>query len=190
MASKRKQRRAKPVAEKLSQPSKWRLQHGSFSDPVRAADPETGAPLIHRRAVDTLGLMLTNDTITPAMHDAGAAFRSLFRAAALDSLRTSPLIRIQGGKGDQLTDRHLDARRRVGAMLDALGGQDSVAGSCVWYVVGCEASIREWATRQGWRGKPVGHSQAQGILVAALGMLAGHRRGTPGGSHFLFFDHG
>jgi hypothetical protein len=31
---------------------------------------------------------------------------------------------------------------------------------------------REWAIRQGWGGRPVRQEQAQGILVAALGMLA------------------
>jgi len=50
----------------------------------------------------------------------------------------------------------------------------SPAGSCVWHVVGLQRSIREWAMRQGWGGKPVRAEQAQGILVAALGMLARH----------------
>ena len=34
--------------------------------------------------------------------------------------------------------------------------------------------VREWALRQGWGGRPVRQEQAQGILVAALGMLAAH----------------
>lgn len=58
--------------------------------------------------------------------------------------------------------------------MTALGGADSAAGSCVWHVIGCGMSIREWAVRQGWGGRSVGHAQAQGILVAALGVLAGH----------------
>ena len=33
--------------------------------------------------------------------------------------------------------------------------------------------------RQGWGGKPVRVEQAQGILVAALGMLASHYRYGP-----------
>jgi hypothetical protein len=33
--------------------------------------------------------------------------------------------------------------------------------------------VREWALRQGWGGRPVRQEQAQGILVAALGVLAG-----------------
>jgi hypothetical protein len=44
----------------------------------------------------------------------------------------------------------------------------------VWHVVGLQRSIREWAIRQGWGGRPVRQEQAQGILVAALGVLAGH----------------
>ena len=55
----------------------------------------------------------------------------------------------------------------------ALGGFESAAGSCVWHVVGLECSVREWALRQGWGGRSVGHAQAQGMLVAALGVLVG-----------------
>ncbi|MCO6415162.1 hypothetical protein JYK14_03095 [Siccirubricoccus sp. KC 17139] len=183
MAGKRKPKRATAQHEDLSKPSKWRLQHGSFEGPVRMDDPETGTPVAHRRAVDTLGAMLANGTITQAMHDAGAVFRAQFRAAALDTVRASPLIRIPGGTGDPLTERNVDARRKVAAALDALGSQDSAAGSCAWHVLGCEASVREWAARQGWGGKLVGHSQAQGILVATLGVLAWHYgldKGRPG----------
>jgi hypothetical protein len=57
---------------------------------------------------------------------------------------------------------------------EALGGVASPAGSCVWHVVGLQRSVREWAMRQGWGGRPVRQEQAQGILVAALGMLAAH----------------
>jgi hypothetical protein len=129
-----------------------------------------------RRAVATLGLMLANGTITPAMHEAGAVFRAQFRAAALDELRPMPLVRVPGGTGDTLTERQAAARTKVAAALDTLGGVDNPAGNCVWHVVGLECSVREWATRQGWGGRPVGHAQAQGILVAALGVLAGHFR--------------
>ena len=55
---------------------------------------------------------------------------------------------------------------------EALGGLSSPAGSCVWHVVGLQRSVREWAMRQGWGGRPVRQEQAQGILVAALGVLA------------------
>jgi hypothetical protein len=41
-------------------------------------------------------------------------------------------------------------------------------------VLGCQRSIREWALRLGWGGWPIDQKQAQGILVAALGVLASH----------------
>jgi hypothetical protein len=58
--------------------------------------------------------------------------------------------------------------------MQALGGISTPAGSCVWHVVGLQRSVREWAMREGWGGRPVRQEQAQGILVAALGMLAAH----------------
>lgn len=174
MAVKRKQTRIKSERECLSKPSQWRLQHGGFGEAERTADPETGTPVAHRRAVDTLGMMLANGTITQEMHEAGAYFRTLFRSAALDGMSKSPLLRMPGATADTLSDHHMDARRKVATALDALGGHDSAAGSCAWHVIGMESSVREWAMRQGWRGRPVPPPQAQGMLVATLSVLAGH----------------
>ena len=58
--------------------------------------------------------------------------------------------------------------------MAALGGISSPAGGCVWHILGLQRSVREWAMQQGWGGRPVRQEQAQGILVAALGMLAAH----------------
>lgn len=179
MAGKRRVKQPKELREDLSKPSKWRLQHGGFSAAIREADPETGSPIEHRRAVDTLGMMMANGTITPQMHEAGCIFRTLFRSAALDGIATSQLIRLAGATNDDLPNRQIDARRRVAEALDALGGHDSPAGSCAWFVVGLEFSVREWAMRQGWSGRPLHGPVAQGILVAALGTLAMHFGLTP-----------
>jgi hypothetical protein len=95
--------------------------------------------------------------------------------ANLDPLRALPILRIPGtGRDPDLNDRQLHARRCVHKALEALGGISSPAGSCVWHLVGLQRSVREWALRQGWGGRPVRQEQAQGILVAALGMLAAH----------------
>jgi hypothetical protein len=179
MAAKRKPKQAKQHDDDLSKPSKWRLQHGGFSAPIRDADPETGSPVEYRRAVDTLALMLANGTITPQMHEAGSTFRTLFRSAALDTIATSQLIRLAGATNDDMPNRQIEARRRVANAIDALGGHDSPAGSCVWFVVGLEFSLREWAQRQGWSGRTVHGPTAQGMLVAALGTLAMHFGLTP-----------
>jgi hypothetical protein len=78
------------------------------------------------------------------------------------------------GREPELNERQLHARRRVHEAMEALGGISSPAGSCVWHVVGLQRSVREWAIRQGWGGRPVRQEQAQGILVGALGVLAAH----------------
>ena len=70
------------------------------------------------------------------------------------------------------TMRPCRRRRRVHRVMQALGGMSSPAGSCVWHVVGLQRSVREWALRQGWGGRLVRQEQAQGILIAALGVLA------------------
>jgi fermentation-respiration switch protein FrsA (DUF1100 family) len=125
--------------------------------------------------VDTLGLMRRAGTITREMHDAGCTFQAQFAIAHFDGVRCTSLIRLPGcgGPGD-LAAAQVDARRHVGKALDTLGGLDSPAGSCLWHIVGLQGSIRGWAMRQGWSGRPIGEKQAQGILIAALGMLAGH----------------
>ena len=174
--ARRKRHRHQPKPPALHEPSRWRLQHGDFTPPVREADPETGLTVLRRRAIDTLGLMLSRGTIRPAMQAAGEAFRGAFRAAAFNRLRATPLIRVPAATRETLTERTATAREHVARAMDALGGPASPAGSAIWHMVGCELSILEWDARQGWGGRPVGHVQAQGILVAALGVLARHYR--------------
>jgi len=174
MAVKRKAKATKQKPEDLAKPSKWRLQHGGFSEPIRVADPETGTPVQHRRAVDTMGVMLAHGSITPQMHEAGEIFRGLFRAACFDSMSTSQIMRIPGTRVDTLSTMQIDARRRVAAAMDALGRQDSPCGSCAWFVIGLEFSVREWSMRLGWAGRTVHGPVGQGILVGTLGILAVH----------------
>ncbi len=143
-------------------------------EPVYEADPD-GRPVVHHRTVDTLGIMLRAGTISKDMHDAAHDFQAQFTIARFDVIRCMPLLRLPGGSGPgDITDAQVDARRRVGEALDALGGLGTPAGSCVWHVVGLQRSVREWAMRQGWGGRPINEKHAQGILIAALGMLAPH----------------
>jgi hypothetical protein len=145
---------------------------GRELEEVREKDPD-GRIVVHHRTVDTLGKMLRSGTITQEMHDAATDFQAAFIIANLDPLRALPILRVPGtGREPELSERQVDARRRVHKAMEALGGISSPAGSCVWHVVGLQRSVREWAIRQGWGGRPVRQEQAQGILVAALGMLA------------------
>ena len=143
-------------------------------EPTYEADPD-GRPVVHHRVVDTLGRMMRNGNITREMHDAARDFEATFTIARFDPVVCMSLDRLPGSsRPADLTDAQVDARRRVGGAIDALGGFGSPAGGCVWHVVGLQCSIREWAMRQGWGGRPIGEKQAHGILVAALGMLARH----------------
>jgi hypothetical protein len=147
---------------------------GRELEEVREKDPD-GRIVYHHRTVDTLGKMLRAGTIDQAMHDVARDFQAAFIVANLDPLRALPILRVPGtGREPELNERQLDARRRVHRALEALGGLSSPAGSCVWHVVGLQRSVREWAIRQGWGGRPVEQKQATGILIAALGMLAAH----------------
>jgi Domain of unknown function (DUF6456) len=150
------------------------LRHNDVLEPVYEADPE-GRPVVHHRTVDTLGIMLRAGTISKDMHDAARDFQAQFTIACYDTLVCMRFRRDPSrGNRAELTETQIDARRRVGAAMDALGGLGSPAGGCVWHVVGLQRSIREWAMRQGWGGRPVRIEHAQGILVAAMGVLAGH----------------
>ena len=141
---------------------------------IYESDPD-GRPVVHHRTVDTIGRMLRSGAITNQMHDAARDFEATFTIARFDPVVCMALDRIPGtGSAVDLTDVQVDARRRVGEVFDALGGLGSPAGSCVWHVVGLQRSIREWSMRQGWGGKSIGEKQAHGILVAALGVLAGY----------------
>ena len=179
MAGKRKAKRTMPPREDLSKPSKWRLQHGGFDEGVRGTDPDTGTPILHRRAVDSLGVLLANGSITPHMHEAGEIFRAVFQRAALDRVRTMPMIRIPGGRADLLSESQTVARERVARAMTHLGGFGSPSGSIAWYVLGLEHSVRDWALRQGWNGRAVTPAIAHGILLGTLGILSAHFGLTP-----------
>lgn len=178
MAGKRKAKRT-TAREDLSKPSRWRLQHGGFDEAVRGTDPDTGTPILHRRAVDSLGVLLANGSITSQMHEAGEIFRAVFQRAALDRVRTMPMIRIPGGRADLLSESQTVARERVARAMTHLGGFGSPSGSIAWYVLGLEHSVRDWALRQGWNGRAVTPAIAHGILLGTLGILSAHFGLTP-----------
>jgi hypothetical protein len=172
------------MTKKQKQKQKLRFKPSAEAGQQRATrvvtefDPN-GIEVTHPRTVDTLGLMLRSGAITGAMHAAGRDFQAAFTVACFDSMprvNLNLMGRSPSPAHDvyNLSDRQLAARERAARAIDALGGHGSPAGSCVWHVVGMQTSVREWALRQGWGGRPVRQESAQGILVAALGVLAKH----------------
>ena len=172
-----KQRRAKLLKELLDEsgPTAERWRRGDVERAAQSIADEEGRPARPFRVVDTLLAMQRRQSITPAMRQAGEDFRALFAAANLDPLRVPDLARIpQGVREVPLTLRQAEARKKVWQALQALGGIASPAGSCVWHVIGCEWSVKEWALREGWGGRPLGQETAAGILIGALGVLQAH----------------
>jgi hypothetical protein len=169
--------KARAINDDESGPTPERLQHGPVERLDHAIADEAGRPARPYRGLDTLALMLRRGTISPAMHQAAEDFRALFHRASLDPLRVPDLARVRGGNRTDsapLSLRQAEARGKVWTALQALGGIASPAGSCVWHVVGCEATVKEWAAGQGWGGRPVAPETAAGILVGALGTLQAH----------------
>jgi hypothetical protein len=163
-------KRARP--EDITAPAPERWARGEVERLPAAIADEAGRPARPYRATDTLLVMERRRTITPAMRQAGEDFRAIFHAAALDPLRAADLNRVPGaGRDPQLGARGGAAREKVWAAMTALGGIHSPAGSCVWHVVGCEWTLKDWALREGWGGRPLGVETAAGILVGALGVL-------------------
>jgi len=154
-------------------PERWR--RGDVERVERSIADEAGRPARPFRHVDTLVRMLRRGSISPAMLQAGEDFRAVFAAAQLDGLRAPDLARVPQTLRDlEPTARQAQARKRVWQALAALGGIASPAGSCLWHVVGCEWTLRDWSLREGWGGRPLSEETAAGILVGALGVLQAH----------------
>ena len=158
--------------EDILAPTPERWQRDEVERLPTAIADEAGRPARPYRTTDTLLVMERRGTITRAMRQAAEDFRAIFRAAALDPLRAPDLNRVPGvGRALTLGERGGAAREKVWAALTALGGIQSPAGSCVWHVVGCEWTLKDWALREGWGGRPLSVETAAGVLVGALGVL-------------------
>ncbi len=174
---KRQKKLAGTFAASTTAPPRERWARGEVEALDRAIADEEGRPALPFRAIDTLTAMLRKGTITPAMHKAGNQFRDDFALAGLEPLRAADWGRVVGSGSsgrDHLSILQMDARQRVWEALVALGGMAAPAGCCAWHVLGREATLKEWATREGWGGRPISQETASGILVGALGVLQAH----------------
>jgi hypothetical protein len=154
---------------------------GRQLEEVRERDPD-GRPVMHHRVIGNLARWFHAGVITSEQYHAARAFEAAFAAAGLDPLRARRFDTVAGTgwHGPQPNEWQALARRRVTMAIDALGGHQSPAASCIWCVLGHQMSLRQWALRQRWGGRQVRHDQAQGVLVAALGVLvAQFRNGDP-----------
>ena len=152
-------------------PTPERRQHNRIVRIAEQIADETGAPSSPYRAVDTLGMMERNRTITATERQAGEQFRHDFRRAHLDPLKTQDIARprVDNAPRPSIDGRTEGARKRVWDAIRMVGGIASPAGSCLWHVVGWEQSLCQWAIETA---RP--KQMASGVLLAALGALVEH----------------
>ena len=153
-------------------PPPERRQHNRISRDLAQVVDANGAIGSPFRAESLLGRLERHGDIGQRERQAGEEFQRLFRLAHLDPLRAADMGQLRDQPWRTTSTEW--ARYRLNQALDALGGHGSPCGACAWYVLGCETSMREWALRQGWRGKTVNQHAAKGMLLSALGILAKH----------------
>lgn len=111
------------------------------------------------------------------MFIAGDFFRTMFRAAGLDQLHAQSFVAtVDGTSRPDVIGQHDVAFRYISGALRRLGGVNSPAGSCVWFVLGEGYTIRDWGEKCGWSGRTMSETYASGVLLTALGVLAGLSR--------------
>lgn len=152
----------------------WRRQHDPVervSDQIADAAGNIGNPW---RAIGVLAAMERRGTITAGMRAAGDRFHELFVLAHLEPLHAADMSRVGYSSNGSAFRGNIGAADAINAALNVLGGHSAVAACCAWFVLGCEYSLRQWASREGWRGRPLQAHAASGILIASLGVLQKH----------------
>jgi len=173
------------VATPLVEPTLERRRHDRIEAVPRAIADEAGRPARPYRCIDTLAMMERRGSITAEMRQAGEDFRNVFALAHHHRLHGMDYDRLRlphGGRSGPHREqadgaRVEDAKKAVWRQIQLVGGIASPAGSCLWHVVGAEQSIKQWAIEQGWNGRRISQEAASGILIAALGALAGQQYG-------------
>jgi hypothetical protein len=164
-------------------PTPERLNHGDVIRPADAILDAQGGLVRPYRGLDTLERMQRAGTINERERLAGNRFHDLFRHAMLDRLRATDPTRIPisvlNGSGTRAGagwagEGNEGARLAVLSALDALGGVQSIGGSCAWHVLGCEMTIVTWALTISSTGRRMNKHTASGVLLTDLQQLQAH----------------
>ena len=74
---------------------------------------------------------------------------------------------------DGVMGRVVDAKRRINAAMAILG---KIAGDAIWFVIGEDMSLREFAQRQAANGRTISVNEVKGRVISGLDILADHYR--------------
>jgi hypothetical protein len=148
---------------------------------IRDSDPsgEIVEHVVVRRAAP-IDRMHRACTIDGEMHQAGQRFHADFeRAQLLGRYGTIHLDGVSARGKSEMGDQVVAARERVKHALEALGHRPeasrvSASAEVCWWILGEEATIKEFVQRVRWGGRDMNEGKASGILIGVLEALALH----------------
>lgn len=161
------------ISDELAIPPAERAQHDPVERLPQAIADDEGRPADPYRVVTLLMRMERNGEIDADMLRAAIEFHVLFRRAHHDTLKTADMARIPTHGVRPASGAPDGARWRVYQIIQMLGGQTSLMGSCAWNVLGEEQSLSRWA-RERTRLK---RKEARGILRVTLETLVANEQG-------------
>lgn len=127
------------------------------------------------KTVDTLSALHRRGTIDDEMLAAGRQFEEDFHASGLNELRAQDLSTPRGGLIDHHVLRVIASRHRIWCAFEILGGCHTPIALSAWHVLGMGRTLKEYASLEGFSpDRPLNPMTAQGLLVGALSVLAGH----------------
>ncbi|HAU29815.1 MAG TPA: hypothetical protein DCW68_06895 [Rhodospirillaceae bacterium] len=138
-----------------------------------------GAPSF--RITDAISALHERGEISDEEVDAGRRFQHDFDLAHFETVGSVDWAKVSNPSnwnGPTLTDSICDARNRVWDHLKNLGGSHTPIALAAWWVLGFNLTIKEFASKEGWAGRPMNPQVAKGLVIGALAVLAGHNKKT------------
>ena len=119
---------------------------------------------------------MRDETIEPRHHAAATHYAMDFEAAQLRGrYGVMDMERVDRSTADNdgAIGRVVDAKRRINVAMAVLG---KIAGDAIWFVIGEDMSLREFAQRQATSGRPISVNEVKGRVISGLDILADHYR--------------
>ncbi len=166
--------RAIAAATALYAPTAERMRHDRVTLLAETILDDRGEISQPYRVHSMLDRLIERGAIDERLRAAGEWFHRVYRLAAMHQLQAADMMREVRYQGSDRGHALEAARRSRDAALDALGKSGSPCWECAWCVLGEEITLRDWAIREGWNGRPIREEVAKGILIGTLGALAEH----------------
>ena len=164
------------AARPTAQLSPFRSQHGDLvphREAIADADGAVGRP--EYTSCDWLNRQFRKGKLLREDLKAAERFREDVARAGYEQLRavdlTRPFEKRRPVSFAAFSAIAEEARRRLGEVMEKLGGWDDPSASITFHVVGLDMTIAAWARTIGVRGVPIQPEEASGLLLGNLSAL-------------------